>query len=109
MAAEGRRNTPRRASLSAALFLGRNECPGTHCSLIVKEKTTPARYVREFEEKEWTEKNKVCREQSESLREEKWQNCWCWRYQRRAHKMAQVSAEKLEQTRPVKKEREAIK
>ena len=38
--AEGASSAPRLASSSAASFPGRNECPGTHCSL------------REHEEKE---------------------------------------------------------
>ena len=33
----GTSSIPRLASLSAALFPGRNECPGTHCGLIVQE------------------------------------------------------------------------
>ena len=40
-------------------------------------------------------------------REEKWQTCWCCRDQQRACRMAQASAEKLEQTRPAEKERVA--
>ena len=32
--AEGASSVPRLASSSATSFLGRNECPGTHCSLI---------------------------------------------------------------------------
>ena len=35
--AEGASSAPRLASSSAALFPGRNECPGTHCSLIEQE------------------------------------------------------------------------
>ena len=35
--AEGASNAPCLASLSAASFPGRNECPGTHCSLIEQE------------------------------------------------------------------------
>ena len=35
---EGASSAPRLASLSAALFPGRNECPGAHCSLIEQEK-----------------------------------------------------------------------
>ena len=34
---EGRSNAPRLASSSAASFPRINECPGTHCSLIVQE------------------------------------------------------------------------
>ena len=35
--AEGASSAPGLASSSAALFPGRNECPGTHCSLIEQE------------------------------------------------------------------------
>ena len=35
--AEGASSAPRLASSSAVLFPGRNECPGTHCSLIEQE------------------------------------------------------------------------
>ena len=35
--AEGTSSAPRLASSSAASFPGRNECPGTHCSLIGQE------------------------------------------------------------------------
>ena len=35
--AEGASSAPRLASSSAASFFGRNECPGTHCSLIEQE------------------------------------------------------------------------
>ena len=35
--ADGASSAPRLASSSAALFPGRNEFPGTHCSLIEKE------------------------------------------------------------------------
>ena len=46
-------SAPRLASSSAALFPGRNECPGTHCSLIEQEEreTVPARSAREMREK----------------------------------------------------------
>ena len=40
-------------------------------------------------------------------REEKWQTCWCSQDQQRACRMAQASAEKLEQTGPAEKERVA--
>ena len=36
-------HAPRLASSSAALFPGRNECPGTHCSLIVQKETEDRR------------------------------------------------------------------
>ena len=45
--------------------------------------------------------------ESQILREEKWQTCWCCRDQQRACRMAQASVEKLEHTGPVKKERVA--
>ena len=35
--AEGASSAPRLASSSGVLFPGRNECPGTHCSLIEQE------------------------------------------------------------------------
>ena len=35
--AEGESGASRLASSSAASFPGRNECPGTHCSLIEQE------------------------------------------------------------------------
>ena len=35
--AKGRNSTVHLASSSAALFTGRYQCPGTHCSLIEKE------------------------------------------------------------------------
>ena len=40
-------------------------------------------------------------------REEKWQTCWCCRDQQRACRMAQASAEKLQQTGPAEKEKVA--
>ena len=52
--ADNASSAPRLASLSAASFSGRNECPGTHCSLIEQEekKTVPARSATEFEIRE---------------------------------------------------------
>ena len=47
------------------------------------------------------------RESDRRRREEKWQTCWCCRDQQRACRMAQASAEKLEQTGPAEKERVA--
>ena len=35
--AEGASSAPRLASTSTASFPGRNECPGTHCNLIVQK------------------------------------------------------------------------
>ena len=48
------------------------------------------------------------RETEMRRREEKWQNCWCCRDQRRACKIARASAAKLEQTAPTEKERMAL-
>ena len=47
------------------------------------------------------------RESGRRGREEKWQTCWCCRDQQRACRMAQASAEKLEQTEFAEKERVA--
>ena len=47
------------------------------------------------------------RESDRRKREEKWQTLWCCRDQQRACRMAQASAEKLEQTGPAEKERVA--
>ena len=49
---EGTSSAPRLANSSAMSFPGRNECPGSYCSLIEqeeREKTVPARSSREFE------------------------------------------------------------
>ena len=46
--AEGASSAPRLDSSSAASFLGRNECPGTHCSLIEQEERED-RSATEFE------------------------------------------------------------
>ena len=43
------------------------------------------------------------RESNRRRREEKWQTLWCCRDQQRACRMAQASAEKLEQTGPAEK------
>ena len=45
--AEGASSAPRLASSSAVSFPGRNECPGTHCSLIEQERVD--RSATEFE------------------------------------------------------------
>ena len=47
------------------------------------------------------------RESDSMKKEEKWQTGWCCGDQQRAYKMAQASAEKLEQTGPAEKERVA--
>ena len=43
---------------------------------------------------------KAEQESDRRRREEKWQTCWCCRDQKRACRMAQVLAEKLEHTGP---------
>ena len=56
---EGVSSAPRPVSLSAASFPARNECLGTHCSLIEhgkREKTVPARSAIVIEVKGKTEK-----------------------------------------------------
>ena len=49
--AEETSSAPCLASSLVVSFPGRNECPGTHCSLIEqeREKTVPARFATEFE------------------------------------------------------------
>ena len=47
------------------------------------------------------------RESDRRRREGKWQTCWCCRDQRRACRMVQALAEKLEHTGPAEKERVA--
>ena len=73
--AEGASSAPRLESSSAVSFPGRNECPGTHCSLIEqeREKTVPARSATEFEIREKMEERTGWRGQNESqiVREEK--------------------------------------
>ena len=58
--AQGTSSAPRLVSSSAASFPGRNECSGTHCSLIDKrkEKTVPARSATEFDIKGKMEERK---------------------------------------------------
>ena len=47
---------------------------------------------------------KTERESKRRRREEKWQTCWCCRDKRRAHRMVQALAEKLEHTGYAEKE-----
>ena len=93
--AEGASSAPHLASSSAASFTGRNECPGTHCSLIEQE---------EREDCSCQICQRVCgrrkevrteRELYRRRREEKWQTCCCFRDQQRTCRMAQASAENL--------------
>ena len=71
--AEGASSALRLASSSAASFPGRNECPGTHCSLIEREieKTIPARSATEFQIGGKMEERTGWRGQNESQIEEK--------------------------------------
>ena len=101
--AEGASSAPRLASSSAASFPGRNECPGTHCSLIEQEREDSLCQIRHrvSGRKKDRGEDRVARTERESdsrRREEKWQTCWCVRDQQRACRMAQASAEKLEHT-----------
>ena len=65
--AEGASSAPRLASSSAASFPGRNECPGTHCSLKRRrEKTAPDRSATEFEIRGKMEESTWWRGQNES-------------------------------------------
>ena len=106
--AEGASSAPRLASSSAESSPGRNECPGTHCSLIEHQKIrqflTEIKVIGKMEERiGW-------RIQSENQieGEEKWQTCWCCRDQQTACRMAQASAEKLEHTGPAKKKKSGL-
>ena len=110
--AEGASSAPRLASSSAASFPGRNECPGTHCSLIEQERENSSCqiYQRVSGKRKDVGENRVARTERESdrrKREEKWQTCWCCRDQQRACRMAQASAEKLEHTGPAEIKRVA--
>ena len=111
--AEGASNAPRLASLLAASFPGRNECPGTHCSLIEQEEKEDSSCQicqRVSGKKKDRGEDMVVRIERESDRrrgEEKWQAFWCRQDQLRACRMAQASAEKLEHNGPAEKERVA--
>ena len=102
---EGTSSAPHLVISSIASFPGRNECLGTHCSLIEQEE-------REDSSCQICQKNggedMVARTEQESnrrRREEKWQSCWCCRDQQRACKMAQASAEELDHTGPAERKR----
>ena len=80
--ADGASSAPRLASSSAASFPGRNECLGTHCSLIEQEEREDSSCQRVLGKKEDGGKNRVAgteRESDSRKREEKWQACWCCR------------------------------
>ena len=99
--AEGATSAPRLASSSAASFPGRNECPGTNCSLIEQEERedSSCRICQSLRKEQDGGEDKVARTERESdrrRREEKWQTYWCRRDQQRACRTAQASAEKFE-------------
>ena len=108
---EGASSAPCLAILSAASFPGRNECLGTHCSLIEqKEREDSSCHIchRVWDERKDGGEDRVARTERESdnrRREEKLQTLWCCRDQQRACTMAQASAEELEHTGPAEKER----
>ena len=104
--AEGASSASRLASSSAVSFPGRNDCPGTHCSLIEQEEREDRSCQichRVWDNRKDEGEDRVARTEREShsrRREEKWLTCWCCRDQQRACRMAQASAEKLEHTGP---------
>ena len=99
--AEGASSAPRLASSSAASFPGRNECPGTYCSLIEqKEREDSSCQIchKVWDKRKDGGEDRAARTERESdrrRREEKWQTCWCCRDQKRACRMVQASAENL--------------
>ena len=98
--AKSTNSASRLASSSAASFPGRNECLGTHYSLIEQEE-------REDNSRQICERDRGKRKhggKDKARREEKWQTCWCCRDQQTACKMEQASAEKLKHTKPAEKE-----
>ena len=110
---EGASSAPRLASSSAASFPGRNECPGTNCSLIEQDEREDSSCqicYKVWDKRKDGGEDRVARTERESdrrRREEKWQTLWCCRDQQRACRMAQASAVKLEHTGPAEKERVA--
>ena len=109
---EGASSAPRVASSSVALFPGRNECQGTHCSMIEQKREDSSYQICQ---KVWGRRkdggeDRMAMTEWESdrrRRKEKWQTCWCCRDQQIACRMAKGSAEKLEHTGPAEKERVA--
>ena len=96
-----------------ASFPERNECLGTHCSLIEQEERKDSSFQicpRDLGKTKDGGEDRVVRTERESnkrRREKKWQTCWCCQDQQRARRMAQASAEKLKHTEPAEKERVA--
>ena len=99
------------ASSSAASLPGRNECPGTHCSLIEQEEREDSscqicQRVRDKRKDGGEDRAARTEQEPDSRRREaKWQTCWCCRDQQGACRMAQASAEKLMHIGPVEKEK----
>ena len=86
---EGASCALRLASLSATSFPERNECLGSHCSLIEQEEREDSScqiYQRVSGKRKNGGEDRVVRTERESdrrRREEKWQTCWCCRDQYR--------------------------
>ena len=115
MITEGSSSVPCLASLSVASFPGRNECPGIHCCLIVKEeretvlpdvpKSLRNRVRGKAKERtEWQRQNENRRE-GELVRNGRLVGA---AKTSRACRMAWALAEKLEHTGPSEKERVAL-
>ena len=79
--AEGASSAPCLASLSTVSFPGRNECPGTHCSLIEQEEREDSSCQichRVGDKRKNGGEDRVATTEQESdrrRREEKWQTC----------------------------------
>ena len=75
--AEGASSVPRLGSSSAASFPGRNECPGTHCSLIKQAREDSSCQIchRVWDKRKDGGEDRVARtkRESDNRREEKWQ------------------------------------
>ena len=71
--AEGASSAPCLASSSTVLFTGRNECPGTHCSLIEQEERKDSSCQRDKGKRKGGGEDRVMRKERESdrRREEK--------------------------------------
>ena len=109
--AESMSRAPRLASSSAALFLRRNECPGTHCRLIVKEEREDSSCQRAWGKRKGGGEDRVVRTERESDRRREVTDVLVLPRPgisgKRACRMAQASAEKLGHTGPAEKKRVA--
>ena len=105
---EGASSAPSLASSSAASFPGRNECPGTHCSLIEQEERENS-FCQRGKRKDVGEDRMMRTEQELKMRkrEQNWQTCWCCQDQQKACRIAKASTETLKHTGPAEKERVA--